>query len=107
VLLLGRQRWALMHELRGAPEPELDELLGHMQACDLVLVEGFKGGAFPKLEVWRAEPGREPLAGDWPGIIGIASDGPLPDGVPQGLEQLELADIGSIADFALRHATRR
>ena len=107
VLLLGNQRWALMHELRGAPEPELDELLGHMQACDLVLVEGFKGGNFPKLEVWRAEPGREPLAGSWPGIIGIASDGPLPDGVPQGLAQLELADIRAIADFALRHAARR
>ena len=107
VLLLGRQRWALMHELRGAPEPALDELLGHMQACDLVLVEGFKGGAFPKLEVWRAEPGREPLAGAWPGIIGLASDGPPPDGVPQGLERLELTDIGSIADFALRHAARR
>ena len=107
VLLLGRQRWALMHELRGADEPPLDYLLDRLQACDLVLVEGFKGGDFPKLEIWRAEPGREPLAGSWPGIIGIASDGPLPEGVPPGLKRLDLADTGSIADFALRHAAQR
>ena len=42
VLLLGRQRWALMHELRGADEPPLDYLLDRLQACDLVLVEGFR-----------------------------------------------------------------
>ncbi len=107
VLLLGRQRWALMHELRGADEPPLDYLLDRLQACDLVLVEGFKGGDFPKLEIWRAEPGRAPLAGDWPGIIGIATDGPLPDAIPAGLERLDLADIARIADFALAHASRR
>ena len=54
VVLLGNERWALMHELRGAPEPPLPYLLGRLQACDLVLVEGFKQGDFPKLEVWRA-----------------------------------------------------
>ncbi|MEN9904292.1 MAG: hypothetical protein RLZZ555_857 [Pseudomonadota bacterium] len=107
VLLLGQQRWALMHELRGADEPPLDYLLDRLQACDLVLVEGFKGGDFPKLEVWRAGPGRSPLAGDWPGIIGIASDGPLPEAISAGLERLELADIARIADFALAHAARR
>ena len=32
VLLLGRQRWALMHELRGADEPPLDYLLDRLQA---------------------------------------------------------------------------
>jgi ABC-type cobalamin/Fe3+-siderophores transport system ATPase subunit len=31
VLLLGNDRWALMHELRGAPEPPLDYLLDRMQ----------------------------------------------------------------------------
>ena len=47
VLLLGHDRWALMHELRGAAEPTLAELLPHMQPCDLLLIEGFKGGDFP------------------------------------------------------------
>jgi molybdopterin-guanine dinucleotide biosynthesis protein B len=67
VLLMGERRWALMHELRGAPEPSLDELLGRLQPCDLVLVEGFKHGDFPKLEVWRAAVGKPLLWPDWPG----------------------------------------
>jgi len=50
-----------MHELRGAAEPTLKLLLGRLQACDLVLIEGFKGGRYPKLEVWRAELGKPPL----------------------------------------------
>ncbi|HON31798.1 MAG TPA: molybdopterin-guanine dinucleotide biosynthesis protein MobB [Ottowia sp.] len=50
-----------MHELRGDPEPSPDLLLGHMAPCDLVLVEGFKGGDFPKLEVWRTEDGKSTL----------------------------------------------
>jgi molybdopterin-guanine dinucleotide biosynthesis protein MobB len=50
VLLLGDGRWALMHELRGDPEPPLDYLLSRLQHCDLVLVEGFKSGDFPS---WR------------------------------------------------------
>jgi molybdopterin-guanine dinucleotide biosynthesis protein B len=48
VLLLGNDRWTLMHELRGADEPSLDYLLNRMQHCDLVLMEGFETGGFPK-----------------------------------------------------------
>ena len=65
VLLLGERRWALMHELRGAGEPSLDELLPRLQDCELVLVEGFKGGDFPSSRSGRAEPpaGCGPMAG--------------------------------------------
>jgi len=84
VLLLGDNRWALMHELRGAPEPSLDYLLDRMQACDLVLVEGFKGGDFPKLEVWRAAVGKPLLWPQWPGIVAVASDGALPTDASRG-----------------------
>jgi molybdopterin-guanine dinucleotide biosynthesis protein MobB len=55
VLLLGRTRWALMHELRGDAEPDLDYLLSRIQDCDLVLVEGFKGGDFPNLAGGRGQ----------------------------------------------------
>ena len=107
VLLLGRERWALMHELRADAEPTLDELLPHMAPCDLLLIEGFKGGDFPKLEVWRAAEGKRPLWGAWPGITAVATDDPqaldLPAG-PGGPPVLALADIGPIADFACRHA---
>src|SRR5450631_2183920 len=42
VLVSSSQRWALMHELRGAEEPRLSELLAKMSRVDLVVIEGFK-----------------------------------------------------------------
>jgi molybdopterin-guanine dinucleotide biosynthesis protein B len=111
VLLMGNQRWALMHELRGAPEPTLDYLLDRLQACDLVLIEGFKHGHFPKLEVWRAAVGKETLWPDWPGILAIASDRPPTSAaqiaVTPGLSHLDLADTASITEFVLAHAQFR
>ncbi len=104
VLLLGRERWALMHELRGRPEPDLDYLLDRMQACDLVLVEGFKGGVFPKLEVWRASVGKALLWPAWPGVMAVASDGPVD---APGLACLALSQVGPIADFVVAHAAQR
>jgi len=107
VLLLGDQRWALMHELRGASEPSLDYLLSRLQRCDLVLVEGFKQGDFPKLEVWRPSLGRPMLWPDWPGIAAIASDAPRLAGAAARLPWLDLHDIGAIADFALGQSLPR
>jgi molybdopterin-guanine dinucleotide biosynthesis protein B len=104
VLLLGDNRWALMHELRGADEPSLDYLLSRLQRCDLVLIEGFKNGGFPKLEVWRAEMGSPTLWPQWPGILAIASDGPLP---ATGIARLDLADTAAIAAFVLSNAAVR
>jgi molybdopterin-guanine dinucleotide biosynthesis protein B len=104
VLLLGNERWALMHELRGAEEPPLDDLIGRLGNCDLVLVEGFKQGAFPKLEVWRPSLGKPPLWPQWPGIVAIASDAPT--AVPAGPAALDLAATAAIADFVLGHVGR-
>lgn len=111
VLLLGNDRWALMHELRGAPEPSLDYLLDRMQDCDLVLIEGFKHGNFPKLEVWRAALGKQTLWPDWPGIAAIASDTPPQSSaqatVAPGLGQLDLTDVAAIAAYVVAHAVQR
>jgi molybdopterin-guanine dinucleotide biosynthesis protein B len=101
VLLLGDGRWALMHELRGAPEPPLDYLLSRLQHCDIVLVEGFKSGDFPKLEVWRQTEGKPSLWPDWPGIVAMACEGAPPAGVPR---VLALADTKGIADLVLAEA---
>src|SRR5690606_34652806 len=57
VLVTSSMRWALMHELRGAPEPTLEEQLARLSPCDLVLVEGFKHASIPKLEVYRPSLG--------------------------------------------------
>lgn len=101
VLVSSANRYALMHELRGAPEPGLDELLARLSPVDLVLVEGFKRGRQPKLEVFRAANGKPLLYPDDPGIRGIASDVKLPDA---SLPVLDLDDVGAIADFVLREA---
>ncbi|RVT51010.1 molybdopterin-guanine dinucleotide biosynthesis protein B [Rubrivivax albus] len=103
VLLMGQGRWALMHELRGDDEPPLSYLLSRLQACDLALVEGFKAGDFPKLEVWRAAVGQPMLWPHWPGIVAVASDTPAPPG-HTGCPWLDLADTGALADLALEKA---
>ena len=54
VLVSSGQRFALMHELRGAAEPKLPELLTRMSPVDLVIVEGFKTEPHRKIEVHRA-----------------------------------------------------
>lgn len=104
LLLTGRRRWALMHELREDAEPSLPYLLSRLQACDLVLIEGFKSGNFPKLEVWRAAVGKPPLWPDWPGITAIATDSQV--AVPGMSRLVALSDISGIADFICQHAAK-
>ncbi|BBK33588.1 molybdopterin guanine dinucleotide biosynthesis accessory protein MobB [Stella humosa] len=105
VLISSGLRWALMHELRGAEEPPLAELLGRMSPVDLVLVEGFKRAALPKLEIHRPALGKPLLAVDDPMIVAIASDSAhLPvDHLPVGRPLLPLGDTARIADFILAH----
>jgi molybdopterin-guanine dinucleotide biosynthesis protein B len=101
VLVVSGNRWALMHELRGAPEPELPQLLAKLSNVDLVLVEGFKREPFPKLEIYRAENGKPLLHPDDRWIVAIASDTPLPHAkVPV----VDLNDIDGIADLLLAKA---
>jgi molybdopterin-guanine dinucleotide biosynthesis adapter protein len=110
VLLLGSGRWALMHELRGEQEPPLPYLLERLAPCDLVLVEGFKGGHYPKLEVWRAAEGKAPLWPQWPGIVALACEGELPSEVSVQAAcpaRVALADTEAIATLALTHAVPR
>jgi molybdopterin-guanine dinucleotide biosynthesis adapter protein len=104
VLLMGHDRWALMHELRGAAEPSLDDLLSRLQPCDLVLVEGFKGDPFAKLEVWRPGVGKPLLWPDWPGIVAVASDVARPVGHPSPGVWLDLQNTAAVADFVIGHA---
>ena len=98
VLVGSGARWALIHELRGAPEPTMDELLARLSPCDLVLIEGYKRGPHPKVEAYRAEAGKELIASDDDTIRLIATDTPLDLERPQR----DLDDITGIADFILR-----
>jgi molybdopterin-guanine dinucleotide biosynthesis protein MobB len=99
VIVASPARWALMHELRGDPEPPLEDLVARLTPVDLVLVEGYKRAPHPKIEAHRVETGQPLLAGDNPTVRAVASNG-----APEGLSipVLHLDDTAAITDFILR-----
>lgn len=99
VLITSSRRWALIHELRGAPEPALADQLKHLSACDLVLVEGYKRERIPKLEVYRASVGEPLIHPHDENIVAIASDATLYTSLPQ----FDLNAPAPIAEFILEH----
>ena len=76
VLVSSANRWALMHELRGADELTLDEALARLTPCDLVLIEGYKRSPIPKLEIHRAALGKPLLHPADQNIVALATDSP-------------------------------
>ncbi len=97
VMLVSDQRWVLMHELRGEPEPSLEDQLQRFSACDLVLVEGYKFSGIPKIEVHRPANGKPLLHPQGLNIIALASDVRIELAIPW----LDLNDPGAVADFIL------
>ncbi|MBI5260769.1 MAG: molybdopterin-guanine dinucleotide biosynthesis protein B [Bradyrhizobium sp.] len=93
VLVSSERRWALMHELRGAPEPRLSDLLRKLSPVDLVVVEGFKRERLRKIEVHRSANGKPFLFPGDPHIVGIATDSSVETSLPLA----HLDDISSIA----------
>ncbi len=99
VLVTSSRRWVLMHELRGAAEPGLNEQLMHLSPCDLVLVEGFKHDPIAKIEVYRAHVGEPLLHPHDANIVAVASDAPLDTRLPL----LDLNQPPQVAEFVLKH----
>jgi molybdopterin-guanine dinucleotide biosynthesis protein B len=100
VLVTSANRWALMHELRGAPEAPMEELVARMTPVDLLLIEGFKHHAHDKLEVFRRGVGKPLLCDSDPRVVAVASDGTVPEArVPV----IGLDDTRAIADFVVTH----
>lgn len=100
VMVASSRRWALMHELRDAPEPAVEALVGRMTPVDLLLIEGFKAHDHDKLEVYRASVGKPMLCRDDRRVVALASDARV-DGVD--LPQFLLDDVPAIAGFIARH----
>jgi molybdopterin-guanine dinucleotide biosynthesis protein B len=101
VLVSSQNRFALMRELRGAPELALPELLAKLTPVDLVIIEGYKRDPHPKLEVHRASVGKPLIHPDDPHVVAIASDVALPQArVPR----VSLDDTDAIIDILLKHA---
>lgn len=103
--VISPSQWELAGEVRGAPAPTLEELAQRLGPADLVLVEGFKSAAVPKIEVRRqATATREPLASSDPHIIAIAADHAIEG---SAVPVFALDDIERIAAFLLKAAGLR
>lgn len=101
VALVSGRRWALMHELREAEEPAMDEIVARIAPCDLILIEGYKREDHPKIEARRTETlKKEPLAPKDPNILAIAADYSIEEA---DRPVFDLDNVGEIADFIVTH----
>lgn len=98
VIVSSARRWAQMHEVGDEGEPTLSELLAKVSSCELILVEGFKTGRHPKLEVFREAAGNTPLHPDDRRIVAVASDRSFPEAA---IPVADLNDIPALADLIL------
>ena len=99
VLVSSEKRWVVVHELRGEPEPGLDDQIKRISPCDLLLVEGYKRYPMPKLEIYRAANGKPLLHPEDQHIVAIAADVAIETKLPR----FALGDYDRIADFILAY----
>ncbi len=101
MLIASRNRFALMTETPEA-EAEFEYLLTRFDEdkLDVVLVEGCKNIAFPKIELHREEVGKPWLYPHDENIIAIASDSAELD---SELPQMNINDLDAIAQFVLQY----
>lgn len=100
VMVSSANRFALMHELRGAPEPSVEELVARMSPVDLLIIEGFKRHEHDKLEVHRPSLGKSLLAVEDPRVVAVASDAEIPG---LAVPRLDMNDVAAIAGFVIDH----
>jgi len=100
VAIVSVKRWAVVSELRGAPEPSLDEVIARLQPCDLIIVEGYKSAPIAKIETRRRAAVRSTALADTdPRVVAIAADYPV-EGC--GVPTFSLDDVAGIADFIIK-----
>ncbi len=99
VLVSSQARWVVMHELRGEPEPPLEEQIKRVSPCDLLLVEGYKRSGVAKIEVWRKENGKPLLHPQDEHVVAIAADAAVETRLPR----FDLNDYDAIGDFILSY----
>ena len=106
MLIGSKKRWALMVEQE---EPEqtkrLEEYISHLDQdkLDLILVEGFKPEAIPKIELHRPSLKQPLICETDDSVIAIATDGELPNQI--NLPILDLNDYETIADYIIETIT--
>ncbi len=103
VLMLSNQRWVLMNELRDSLEPSLEQQLAMLADNDVVLIEGFKAAAVPKIEVYREANDKPALWPDNPHVVALATD----DETDCPLPRLPLNDAEAVANFILNYSDNK
>lgn len=99
MLIASREREALILEKEFESEAGLDQLLEKLDqnALDMILVEGFKDEAFPKIELYRKGERRPPFYPQDANIVAIATDCELP--VDTHLPVLNINAAEQIVEF--------
>lgn len=100
VMVSSANRWAIVHENLGDPEPELEDLIARMTPVDLLIIEGSKTGTHEKLEVFRRSVGEPLLCPNDPSVVAVATDEAIPE---VSVPVLDLNDVSAIADFIVAH----
>lgn len=97
MLVASNRMWALMVDTPNQDEPNLHDLVQKLdqERVDLILVEGFKQGRFPKIELHRPSTKKPLIFPNDDTIIAIACDAPIPVST-----HLPLLDINNPADIA-------
>jgi molybdopterin-guanine dinucleotide biosynthesis adapter protein len=103
VAVVSRQRFAIMHELRGDEAPSLEEIITKLAPCDLVIVEGYKRDSHDKIEVRNLALDHPPLAGEDPTVVAIAANGPLNH---QAIPVFDRDDVSALAEFIVARTLR-
>jgi molybdenum cofactor guanylyltransferase/molybdopterin-guanine dinucleotide biosynthesis protein MobB len=94
VALVSPRRWMVNELARDEDEPPLAAIVAALAPADIVVVEGYKQAAIPKIEVRRAGQGDgAPLSDGDPLVFAVASDGP----VRAGVAAFSLDDVAGIA----------
>jgi molybdopterin-guanine dinucleotide biosynthesis adapter protein len=98
VAVIGPEAWELAGARQETAPPSLEAAAARLRAADLILVEGFKSAAIPKIEV-RGENARA-LAPQDARIMAIASDQPE---VAGGVPVFARDDADGLAALIARH----
>jgi molybdopterin-guanine dinucleotide biosynthesis protein B len=83
--------------LFGPPRADVAELVALMPPVDLVLAEGWKTSALPKIEVHRREVSREFLCSTDRDVVAVVTD----ERVPVDLPSFDADDLDAIAFFVV------
>ncbi|MGE0213264.1 MAG: molybdopterin-guanine dinucleotide biosynthesis protein B [Parvibaculaceae bacterium] len=100
IAVVSDRLWAVVHTRGDEPEPTLEEMLGRLGPCDLVIVEGYRRSPHPKIEVRDPALGHPELVGGDPAVIAVASAEPLPE---ERVPVFYRDDAEAVADFVCRH----